>query len=177
LATKTPTGVLRERFSTEGAHALPWTDAEEVLSQAEVYWVSTVRPDGHPHTTPLIAVLIDDCLYFTTGPAERKAKNIASNAHCLLTTGCNKFYEGLDVVVEGDAVRLLDDAKLRQVAHAFREKYGPNWSFDVTPGMEFIRAGDDAALVFEIKPVRAFGFGKGEPFSQTTWFFEDSRRL
>jgi uncharacterized pyridoxamine 5'-phosphate oxidase family protein len=171
LATRIPNGVLRERFSTEGAKALPWTDAIEVLEQAEVYWVSTVRPDGRPHTTPLIAVLVDDSLFFTTGPAEQKAKNIARNPHCLLTTGCNRFYEGLDVVVEGDAVRLVDDATLQRVADAFRAKYGPNWSFEVTAAKEFKRANDDEALVFEVTPVRAFGFGKGEPFSQTTWRF------
>ena len=27
------------------------------------------------------------------------------------------------------------------------------------------------ALVFEVRPVKAFGFGKGDSFSQTRWQF------
>jgi hypothetical protein len=40
-------------------------------------------------------------VYLCTGPAERKAKNLAQNPNCALTTGCNGLADGLDLVVEG----------------------------------------------------------------------------
>ncbi len=66
-----------------------WSEGRERLEGAEVYWISTVRPDGRPHVTPLLSVWLDGALYFCTGPDERKAKNLVRNPHCILTTGCN----------------------------------------------------------------------------------------
>jgi nitroimidazol reductase NimA-like FMN-containing flavoprotein (pyridoxamine 5'-phosphate oxidase superfamily) len=130
-----------------------------------------VRPDGRPHVTPLISVWLDDALYFCTGPDERKARNLARNAHCVLTTGCN-LEEGLDVVVEGEAVRVTNDAKLRRLAEAYVAKYGEQWRFDVRDGAFVHRTNEESiALVFEVAPIKALGFGKGEVFSQTRWRF------
>ena len=44
-----------------------------------MYWLSTVRPDGRPHVTPLMSVWLEGALYFCTGPDERKAKNLVRN--------------------------------------------------------------------------------------------------
>ena len=49
-----------------------------------MYWLSTVRPDGRPHVTPLLGIWLDGALYFCTGPDERKAKNLARNPRCIL---------------------------------------------------------------------------------------------
>jgi len=168
-----PTTDLDARFSSQGATAKPWSDAEAELERAEVFWISTVRPDGHPHVTPLISVWRDDALYFCTGPDKRKAKNLARNPHCILTTGCNALGEGLDVVVEGDAVRVTDHAKLRRIADAYVTKYGSDWRFGVSDGA-FVHEGaheGPVALVYEVAPTTAFGFGKGKEFSQTRWRF------
>ena len=61
-------------FSSDGAVATEWAKALVDLQDAEVYWLSTVRPDGRPHVTPLLGVWLDGGLYFCTGPAERKAE-------------------------------------------------------------------------------------------------------
>jgi hypothetical protein len=34
----------------------------------------------------------------------------------VLTTGCNRWNEGLDVVVEGEAVRVTDEEMLKRLA-------------------------------------------------------------
>lgn len=34
------------RYSHENATAGPWSAAMELLTRAEMYWLSTVRPDG-----------------------------------------------------------------------------------------------------------------------------------
>jgi general stress protein 26 len=172
---QTPGAELDPRFSGADATALPWSAANDLLETAELFWVSTVRPDGRPHVTTLLAVWMEGALYFATGFAERKAKNLERNTNVVLTTGCNTF-AGLDVVVEGEAIRQTDHAKLERVAAQYVTKYGEEWRFHVREGAFYHGAEalvDDpgAAYVFEVKPRTVFGFGKGEPFSQTRWRF------
>ena len=165
-----PTVDLGVEFSSPDAMPTPWSEARARLEQAEVFWLSTVRPDGRPHVTPLIAVWVDGALYFCTGPEERKAQNLAHHSGCVLTTGCNALSEGVDIVVEGDAVNLRDEATLERVADAYVAKYGSDWSFTVRDSA-FHHAEGGTALVFEVAPVRVFAFGKGEPYSQTRYRF------
>jgi general stress protein 26 len=164
-----PAVELDPRYGEEGVPATAWADARGRLEDAELYWVTTVRRDGRPHITPLIAVWLDDALYFCTGPTEQKTKNIAANPHCILMTGCNALHEGIDIVVEGDATKVSDDAKLRRLADAWEAKYGSEWHFDVHDGA--FHHGPGEAWVFEVAPVTAYGFGKGE-YSHTRWRFE-----
>jgi nitroimidazol reductase NimA-like FMN-containing flavoprotein (pyridoxamine 5'-phosphate oxidase superfamily) len=110
MTNKEPVVELQPQFSSEDATPTAWAKAREHLEKAEVYWLATVRPSGRPHVTPVVAVWLEGALYFSTGPSERKAKNLARNAHCVITTGCNGLDEGLDLVVEGDAVRVSDEA-------------------------------------------------------------------
>jgi uncharacterized pyridoxamine 5'-phosphate oxidase family protein len=169
LAGNEPITELDSRFSSADATATPWAEGRKRLEQAEVYWLSTVRPDGRPHVTPLLAVWLDRALYFCTGPRERKAKNLADNPRCVLTTGDNSLDDGLDLVVEGDAVRVSEEAKLQRIADAYEATYGSDWRFTVRDGLFHHDGGD--ALVFEVTPTTVFGFHKGEPFSQTRWRF------
>jgi nitroimidazol reductase NimA-like FMN-containing flavoprotein (pyridoxamine 5'-phosphate oxidase superfamily) len=164
-----PETKLDQRFSSPEAAAIEWAEGRERVEGAELFWISTVRPDGRPHVTPLISVWLDEAAYFCTGADERKAKNLARNPHCILTTGCNQLGEGLDVVIEGEAERVSDDAKLERIAAAYESKYGSEWHFDVRDGAFQHEGG--AALVFEVAPVTAFGFAKGE-YGQTRWRFE-----
>jgi general stress protein 26 len=169
-----PATKMDARFSSDGATPTDWAAARRLLERAEVFWLSTVRPDGRPHVTPLISVWLDGSLFFCTGPGERKAKNLAENAHCILTTGCNALDEGLDLVVEGEAVPVRDDEKLREVADAYEAKYGGDWRFGVRDGMFVHHAPHEGsvALVYRVTPETAFGYRKGDEFSQTRWRFE-----
>jgi hypothetical protein len=83
-------------------------------------------------------------------------------------TGCNTFDEGFDTVVEGDSVRVSDDAELKRVSEVYVSKYGSDWHFDVHGGAFFGDGG--AALVYRLEPSTVFGFGKGA-FTQTRWRF------
>ncbi|HEX2773550.1 MAG TPA: hypothetical protein VHN18_14130 [Micromonosporaceae bacterium] len=100
--------------------------------------------------------------------SERKAGNLAGNPQCVLTTGRNVLRDGLDIVVEGTAVRVSDDATLRRVADRYEAKYGSDWHFDVRDG-EFVGPGGPA-LVFAVAPATAFGFRRGE-YGQTRYRF------
>ena len=167
MVDETPTAELDSAFSSEGAVPTPWAEAREALDAAKVYWLSTVRPDGRPHVTPIAAVWLDGALHFTTGTTERKAKNLARNASCVVTTGTSAL-EGLDVVVEGEAVQVTDPARLQRLADAYIPKYGQLFVFTVRNGAL------PGAFAYEVRPTKAFGFGKGEVFSQTRWRFHGS---
>jgi nitroimidazol reductase NimA-like FMN-containing flavoprotein (pyridoxamine 5'-phosphate oxidase superfamily) len=164
-----PKTQLDPRFSSPGAGATEWAEGERRIEEAELFWLTTVRPDGRPHVTPLISVWLDGAAYFCTGADERKARNLEQNRSCILTTGCNQLREGLDVVIEGEARRLRDEERLERVAAAYESKYGTEWHFDVRDGA-FHSEGSGEAIVFELVPTKALGFGKGE-YSQTRWRF------
>ncbi|WP_055697385.1 MULTISPECIES: pyridoxamine 5'-phosphate oxidase family protein [Streptomyces] len=164
-----PRTELDARYSTPGAEPTPWDEAVARLRTAELFWISTVRPDGRPHVTPLPAVWLDGALHFATGPKERKARNLAANPETVLTTGTNLWDKGYDLVVEGTAVRVADEARLRRLAVAWEDKYGSFWHYEVRDGC--FHHGPGHAYVFAVAPRTAFGFGKGEPFSQTRWRF------
>lgn len=67
-----PVTELDPRFSAPGAVATPWEDVRRAVEEAQLFWISTVRPDGRPHVTPLPAVWWTDALYFCMVPASRK---------------------------------------------------------------------------------------------------------
>jgi nitroimidazol reductase NimA-like FMN-containing flavoprotein (pyridoxamine 5'-phosphate oxidase superfamily) len=156
------------RFGDPAASATPWADARHVLEAAELFWLSTVRDGGRPHVTPLPAVWYEDRLYFCTGAAEQKAANIARNSQVALTTGCNRWKDGLDLVVEGTAVRVTDETHLRTLADLWRTKYHGDWQFTVADGM-FHEHGS-SAVVFEVAPSKVLAFAKGL-FAQTRYRF------
>lgn len=170
-----PTEVTAEinGFSHPDAPPTPWEVGLEHVIEADTFWLSTVRPDGRPHVTPLIAVWHGDAIWFTTGPAERKAKNLAGNSFCVLTTGHSDLAEGgLDVVIEGAAEQVTNEAQLQPVAETFAAKYGTEtWHFVVRDGAFSDRDRGGRAIVFRVRPVRGLGFRKGDTFSQTTWRF------
>ena len=170
MTDNTPQTRLDPAYSAPNATAADWSEAEARLAEAELFWISTVRPDGRPHVTPLPTVWADGALHFCTGPEERKAKNLAGNPHVVLTTGTNTWNKGHDLVVEGEAVRVTDESRLRELAAAWEAKYGSFWHFEVRD--EAFHHGPGLAFVFTVAPRTVFGFGKGEPFSQTRWRFE-----
>ena len=160
----TPRTELDPRFSEPGARPTSWEDTLQSIKQAEIFWISTVRADGRPHVTPLVAVWLDDALHFSTGPDEQKARNLAHDARVALTTGNNDWQSGLDVVVEGDAARITDPRRLDRLAAAWTEKWDGRWQYEV--GQDGFRHGVGTALVFAVRPRKVLVFGKGG-FSHT----------
>ena len=163
-----PETTIDARFGDQDATPTPWSEAERILDTAETFWISTVRRDGRPHVTTLLAVWVDGALNFASGESEQKVVNLRSNDNVVLTTGCNHFMEGMDVSVEGTAVRVTDPDALQRIADRYKSKY--DWNFEVGPN-GFIQDGDHEPFCFRVVPVTAFGFKKGNPFSQTRWRF------
>ena len=163
-----PTAEFDSRFSDAGARPTPWSDVAHVLEQAELYWLTTVRADGRPHVTPLIAVAEGETVHFCTGLREQKARNLEHRTEVALTTGTNTWAQGLDVVVEGTAVRITDHDALQGLADAYEAKYGSVWHFDVGDGG--FGTGEDTGAVFRIEPAKVLAFAK-QPHGQTRYRF------
>lgn len=164
---------LDARFSQPDAKATGWDETLRALQQAQLFWVTTVRSDGRPHITPLVAVWSDDALYFSTGLGEQKELNLRGNRRVILMTGSADWDKGLDIVVEGEARRVEDRDELERARAAWTTKWDGRWDYVVTAtGFEH---GDDPehneVLVFAVRPERVLAFGKGG-FSHTSHRFD-----
>jgi nitroimidazol reductase NimA-like FMN-containing flavoprotein (pyridoxamine 5'-phosphate oxidase superfamily) len=178
MSTADPTPELDARYSTPDAGATPWEEARDVLIRADLYWIATVRRSGQPHLVPLMAVWADGAMHVSTGEDEQKARNLARNPRCTLTTGRNALDGGLDVILEGAVERVTGEDRLARLRDMWVAKYGELWRFDVSadgfhhPNREELDAGVAAlSLVFAIRPARAYAFRKGGTFSQTRYRF------
>ena len=151
------------RFSDPAAVPTPWEDVVAALDRAELYWLTTVRRDGRPHVTPLVGVWHDGAVHFCTGLEEQKARNLEANPRVAMTTGNNTWNDGLDVVVEGTAIRIPASQAL---ADAYLAKYGDAWRFEVRDDM-LVHGGGEAAA-FRINASKTLAFAK-RPHGQTAY--------
>ena len=171
VTMKNPTPQLDERFSQPGSEPVPWATTLEALESAQMFWITTVRADGRPHVTPLVAVWLDDALHFTPGPEEQKALNLAGNPRVALITGCDRWDEGLDVIVEGAAERVTARPALERLAAAWAAKWDGQWQYEPTEnGFAHDQGGE--AHVFAVRPAKILAFTKGA-FTQTRYLPTD----
>lgn len=143
-----------------GTGLLPWSWAEERLTRSHDYWLATRRPDGHPHAMPVWGVWLDGAVWFSCGIRSRKARNLDADGRCAVTTD-----DALEpVVVEGEAVRVLDREALAGFMAALDAKYETSY------GAEF--ADPAVNVVWRVAPARAFGLLESDfPGSPTRWTF------
>ncbi len=92
------------------------------------------------------------------------------HAHVVITTGCNRWDQGLDVMVEGVAERVSMETTLERLAAAWATRWDGRWRFEVADGGV---AHPDAevsgpVLVFAVKPAARASSSYGE-FSHTRY--------
>lgn len=167
MAEDEPTVEFNAGFSEPGAGPPPWREVDAILRRSEMFWLSTVRRDGRPHVTPLPAIWVDRALHFCAGDHEQKARNLEHDDRCILTTGTNQLHAGLDVVVEGRAVRVTDEARLHRLAGLWLSEL--DWPYEVE-GDAFRDGAGRHGLVFQVAPAKVLAFGKG-PYTQTRYRF------
>lgn len=165
-----PVTRLDTRYSEPDGGVTSWEETRRALETAELFWLSTVRADGRPHVTPVVAVWYDGALHFSTADTEQKAVNLRENSHVILTTGCNHWKEGLDVVVEGNAVRVTDHDTLEKLTQVWASTWDGRWKYLVRDGCFYHydehEVLPDPISVFSVKPIKVFAFAKGH-FSHT----------
>jgi hypothetical protein len=96
-------------------------------------WLSTTDPDGQPHVAGVVGHWLDGTLYFVSGPATRKARNLAARPACSFAISLGD----LDLVLDGSAARVTDSETLARVAAGFAER---GWPLEV--------AGDEVTASF-----------------------------
>jgi PPOX class probable F420-dependent enzyme len=166
----TPVTDLDPRYSDADATAADWDATRRRLQEAQHAWLVTVRPDGRPHVTPLVAVWHGDAGYVCAGPDEQKARHLRANPNVVLLVGDDRWDGGTDVVVEGRAEPVTDEDLLRELAAAWAQKWDGRWRFEVADGAFRHDAG--RAVVYRVTPRKVLAFGKGR-FSQTRHLFPD----
>jgi pyridoxine/pyridoxamine 5'-phosphate oxidase len=157
-----------------GSEPIPWS---RPLAQLEAFeagpgngmWLSTTRPDGRPHTAGVGALWLEDRFYFTSGPRTRKSRNLAENPNCVISLSL----PDIDVVVEGTAVRVTDDATLQRLAQRYADQGWPASVKDGAFTAEYSApsAGPPPWHLYVVTPTVAFGVATAEPYGAMRWRF------
>ncbi|MGH2418330.1 MAG: pyridoxamine 5'-phosphate oxidase family protein [Candidatus Limnocylindria bacterium] len=157
-----------------GEPALEWSrarDAVDVGSRGSgvTHFLSTIRPDGRPHAAGVGAIWMDGDLYFTSGPGTQKSRNLAGNPACTMSVRL----EGIDLVFEGKAARVTDEAVLKQVTAIYRDSGWPAEVEDdaLTAPFSAPSAGPAPWHVYRLRFDTVFGVAGAEPFGATRWRF------
>lgn len=90
-------------------------------------YLSTVRPDGRPHTTGIGVRWYAGDLYFLSGASARKSRNLAANPASTIAAQV----AGLDIVFEGTAAPSDDPATLAAVGDLIRQS---GWPVELADG-------------------------------------------
>jgi hypothetical protein len=136
----------------QGTGLIPWAEAERRLTVSHDYWVATARPDGRPHVMPVWGVWLGGRLWFSSGLRSRKARNLAADQRCTITTDDARD----PVVLEGTAEQVTERVALDGFLAAVNAKYAAaltadfldpavNGSYAVRPERAFALRGDDFA--------------------------------
>ena len=155
-----------------GGAPLPWSRALEHLESADSrssYWLATTRPDGRPHVAAVGALWVDGALYFTSSPETRKSRNLRDNPSCALSVSL----PCLDLVIEGTAARVTDEATLGRLAERYAAQGWPASVADgaLTAPYSAPSAGPPPWYLYVLTPVTAFGVATEEPNGATRWRF------
>ena len=111
----------------EGSGLLPWPWAEERLARSHDFWLATVTPDRSPHLMPVWAVWHRGRLWFSSSNGSRKARNLAREPRCSLSTD-NPLEP---VVVHGRAERVTARDALAAMLEAENAKYRTSYGLDM----------------------------------------------
>jgi general stress protein 26 len=140
---------------------LPWSWAEQRLKKSHNYWITTVKPDGSPHTMVVWGLWQDGRFLFSTGSKSRKARNLAENSSCVVCT--ENAAEA--VIVEGVA-EIAGVAARRKMLPVYERKY----KFDMGKMKEDILSMKEP--VFAVRPRVVFGLWEKHFVGKSTrWTF------
>ena len=155
-----------------GSEPIPWSRA---LAQLEAgaskgsFWLATTGEDGRPHVTPVGALWVAGVIYFTSGSGTRKSRNLTQNPECNISVSL----PDLDLVIEGTATRVTDEATLSKLADRYAAQGWPATVADgaLTAPYSAPSAGPAPWNLYEVKPVTAYGVATAEPHGATRWRF------
>jgi hypothetical protein len=141
-----------------GKGLLPWAWAVDRLAHSRDYWLATAWPEGRPHITPVWGVWMDDAVWFSSSPSSRKARNLANEPRCAVTTD-----DPLEpVIVDGEAHRVTAPGEIERYAAATAAKYEADY------GVDFYASN----ALFRVRPRTVIGLEEANfTGSPTRWRF------
>lgn len=159
-----------------GTATFPWSRARDQLAAdrsnvvAVPFFLSTASPEGRPHSAGVGVVWDDGHLYFTSGPGTAKSRHLAANPAATFSARL----DDLDLVLDGEAVRVGDDATLERVAALYR---GRGWPAEVAGGaftapFSAPSAGPAPWHLYRFTFHTAVGLGIKPPEGATRWRFQ-----
>ena len=173
-ATPTAKGPTPKNLDIYGAAPMPWSRALKQLEAGAPggsYWLATTKPDGRPHVAAVGALWVDGKIYFTSSSRTRKGRNLAAKPDCV----CSVSLTGIDLVVEGTALRITDRPTLLRLAKRYADQGWPaSVSGDaITAEYSAPSAGPPPWNLYVLRPATAFGVATAKPFGATRWQFEN----
>jgi PPOX class probable F420-dependent enzyme len=75
-------------------------------------WLTTINPDGSPHTTAVGAMWVDGSFWMVSGKGTRKSKNVARDPRCTIAVSAHEF----DLAIEGTAELVTDPSVVADMA-------------------------------------------------------------
>jgi PPOX class probable F420-dependent enzyme len=145
----------------DGSGLLPWAWAVERLEASRNYWVTTLWPDGRPHSMPVWGVWDGEAMWFSSSLRSRKARNVAGDPRCVVATED----AAEPVVVEGRAEIVAETAAIERFADLMNEKY------DAGMTLAFLDPSVNATI--RVQPSWAFGIAHDDfTGSPTRWAFD-----
>lgn len=153
------------RPADQGTGLLPWSWATERLTASHDYWVATAWPGRPPHVMPVWGVWLDGALWFSSGLRARKARNLAHDPRCTVSTD-----DAVDpVVLQGAAERVTDRPAVQAFVDAINAKY------DTDYGLDFFDP--EVSACYRVEPTWGFGLVQSDfDGSPTRWTFPPGGR-
>jgi pyridoxine/pyridoxamine 5'-phosphate oxidase len=156
-----------------GSAALEWTRAvgglEDTSDPYRTCWLATTDADGRAHIAGVGALWVNGKMYFTSSPRARKARNIARDPRCAMSV----HVKDLDLVIEGTASKVTDDATLQDLAARYNAQGWPARAENGALTAEFSApsAGPPPWELYAITPESVYGVATAEPHGATRWRF------
>lgn len=157
-----------------GNEPLAWARPRDVLANgsqgAEItFFLGTVGSDGEPHAAGVGAVWFAGDLYFCSGAARRKARDVTADPRCTISVRL----PGIDLVFQGQAAKVTDPDLVAHVAEVLR---AGGWPVEVD-GALFVgpynapSAGPPPWELYRFTFDEVTGVATEEPNGATRWRF------
>jgi nitroimidazol reductase NimA-like FMN-containing flavoprotein (pyridoxamine 5'-phosphate oxidase superfamily) len=157
-----------------GHEPIPWERARKHLEMKEseghvTCWLATAGSDGIPRLAGLGAIWVDDKFYFVTGSTTRKGRNLAQNPNCAMAASLH----GIDVVVQGKARKVTDQATLERIVERYVKLGWPATTNDglIEAPYSAPSAGPSPWNLYELEPTSAVGVASEDPQGASRWTF------
>jgi general stress protein 26 len=126
------------------------------FAESRCSWLSTVRPDGGAHATPIWHVFHDGCVFLVTMPNAVKVRNIRCNPGVVIT-----HPDPMNVIIVEGTARLVEEMTDALRPH-FRSKY--DWD---------IAADEDYRTIIEIRPTKILAWDEDGADDPGRWTSAD----